>query len=187
MAPEQTGLGVDAQGDPVPDPTANVLALVSAANRRQDDLREAESSHVREVAAIRAQHTKEMREAEAARLDAIREVDRAAVQESANVLASQATALAATVNTAAEAMRASVAAAAAVQETSQAQALTPITAAIEDLRRAQYEAQGQRAQVVDRRAGSGSLGMWIGVAVGVLGLFVSMVAVGVTLFVVLGS
>ena len=34
------GLGIDAYGNPVIDPTKNVLDLVDAANRRQDDLRE---------------------------------------------------------------------------------------------------------------------------------------------------
>lgn len=37
---ERAGLGVDAMGGPVIDPTKNVLDLVDAANRRQDDLRE---------------------------------------------------------------------------------------------------------------------------------------------------
>jgi len=34
------GIGIDALGGPVIDPTKNVLDLVDAANRRQDDLRE---------------------------------------------------------------------------------------------------------------------------------------------------
>jgi hypothetical protein len=39
--PSNAGQGVDAQGGPVVDPTANVIALNEAANRRQDDLRAA--------------------------------------------------------------------------------------------------------------------------------------------------
>lgn len=37
--PLNVGQGVDAAGDPVVDPTANVIALSEAAARRQDDLR----------------------------------------------------------------------------------------------------------------------------------------------------
>jgi len=40
---KRVGIGVDAEGGPVVDPTSNVLGLVSAAVQRQDDLREAES------------------------------------------------------------------------------------------------------------------------------------------------
>ena len=44
----ETGIGVDARGEPVIDPTKNVLDLTAAANKRQDDLRE---MHDRVVAA----------------------------------------------------------------------------------------------------------------------------------------
>src|ERR1700685_2274338 len=101
---ERPGLGVDATGGPVVDPTANVLALVSAANQRQDGLRDMESRHLREVMRIRDKHAREMREAEADRLDAIREVDAQAVQQAAIVQDTRATALAGQVADAAEAM-----------------------------------------------------------------------------------
>jgi len=44
---EDPGPGVDAQGQPVVDPTKNVLDLVEAAIRRQDDLRNVEAVNIR--------------------------------------------------------------------------------------------------------------------------------------------
>src|SRR5580765_3501320 len=41
-----TGLATDALGNPVIDPTKNVLDLVAAAIQRQDDLRHAESTAI---------------------------------------------------------------------------------------------------------------------------------------------
>src|ERR1700676_5272176 len=104
------GPGVDAAGIPVIDPTANVLDLVQAGNKRQDDLREMESKHVRELLQIREDHAKEQRASEKARTDAIREVDVQAVQQAAGVQDTRATALATQVEAAAEAMRQQVAA-----------------------------------------------------------------------------
>ena len=87
--PELPGLGVDYQGNPVVDPTKNVLDLVAAAIKRQDDLREAESRHVREIAGLRAEYTAELRKAETARIDAIRAVDVGAVNRAAEVSAGE--------------------------------------------------------------------------------------------------
>lgn len=98
------GLGVDATGGPVIDPTANVVALQAAATQRQDDLREAserfilarieasehleelremhakalresESRRLDEVIALRANYEERLQAAEAKRIDAIRTVD----------------------------------------------------------------------------------------------------------------
>jgi len=61
-----SGLGVDASGGQVVDPTENVKALSLAANKRQDDLREAfeklvvaELDHVKQVSIIRSAHSHE--------------------------------------------------------------------------------------------------------------------------------
>jgi len=83
-----TGLGVDATGGPVIDPTANVIALVEAGMKRQDDLRNMEAAHVREVMALRAEHEAEMRAAEKQRVDAVRAVDVAASDRAAEALRS---------------------------------------------------------------------------------------------------
>jgi hypothetical protein len=98
----KNGLGVDSSGGPVIDPTANVIALTDAANRRQDDLRalndkltDAKLAHLKEVSDLRSHHAEEMgkireehqekiAKAEAARLDSIRQVDREEVAKTAN-------------------------------------------------------------------------------------------------------
>ena len=73
-----TGLGVDASGGPVIDPTKNVDSLFFGGMKRQDDLREAEGRHVREIISLdREYRAREsgfmdvMREKESDRLDAI--------------------------------------------------------------------------------------------------------------------
>ena len=141
-----SGPGVDRTGQPVQDPTPNVLDLVQAAIARQDDLRELTAAHLREIAELRAAYEDKLRSAESDRIDAIRAVDAAAVQRAAEVQAAQQQALAVQVATTADAFRASLAA-----------ALAPITTSVDDLRskdiadlrRAQYEAQGQKTQVVE--------------------------------------
>ncbi|HEY9413122.1 MAG TPA: hypothetical protein VIQ30_00050, partial [Pseudonocardia sp.] len=74
---------MDSKGQPVLDPTKNVLDLVEAAIKRQDDLREMESQHQREIGDLRHQYEKELRKAETARIDAIRAVDVGAVNRAA--------------------------------------------------------------------------------------------------------
>ena len=179
---------------PVIDPSKNVDDLVNAANRRmddvlavtiqrQDDLRVAERHHSREVlelraqlgekgeeclkemADLRAQHVDQLRRAETERLDAIRRVDVDAVQRAAEVQATQAGALATQVTTSAETLRASVAAAATAAQISLAAALEPLQKAIDDLRRSQYQEQGQKTQVVETQAKGSSTGLWVGLAI----------------------
>lgn len=136
---------------PVYDPSKNVDTLVAAAIQRQDDLRSMESAHIRELLAMDREHSRELRQAEAERIDAIRAVDVGAVQRAAEVQAAQQQALAAQVATTADAFRVSLAA-----------ALAPITTSVDDLRtkdiadlrRAQYEAQGQKTQVVESSTGT---------------------------------
>lgn len=88
------GPATDKHNEPVVDPTKNVLELVAAANRRQDDLRDAakelsdtKHNHQKELMRIEREtqkdterkncaHAKELRKAESQRLDAIRRVDR---------------------------------------------------------------------------------------------------------------
>jgi hypothetical protein len=133
------------------DPTRNVLDLVTAAIKRQDDLRELESRHLRELANLRADYDQKLRGAETARIDAIRAVDVAAVNRAAEESATQAQALATQVAVSAETLRTQVAATATAASTALAAALEPIRKDIADLRRAQYEAQGQKTQVVETR------------------------------------
>ncbi len=179
-ASQSSGPSTDRHNDPVVDPTKNVLDLVLAAVQRQDDLREAESRHVRELSTLRAEYQEALRNAETERINAIRAVDVAAVQQAATAAETRATALAAQVAASAEAMRSQVAAAASAAATSLAAALEPVQKDIADLRRAQYEAQGQKTQVVEQRGASSAL---IAAIVGVSGLFLTIVGVVIAAYV----
>jgi hypothetical protein len=172
------GPGVDRYGAPVVDPTKNVLDLVRAAIERQDNLREAESRHIRELASIRAEHDQQLRVAdqerdrelrasdhdrmamraayedklrvqESARIDAIRAVDVGAVTRAAEVSATQAATLATQQQASADALRGQVEQARIATADALAQALAPITKSIEDLRAAQYQQQGEKSSKVE--------------------------------------
>jgi uncharacterized protein YkuJ len=187
------GPAVDSSGQTVVDPTINVTNQLDAAVKRLDDLREAserrqdgnieaEGRHVRELSALRESHARELREKEAERIDAIRLVDVNAVARAAEVSAAQAAALAAQVALSADAMRVQVAAAAQAAQESQARYIDPIQKDIADLRRAQYEQQGQRAQVTDSRAKSSTSGLWIGLGVSAFLGFIGMI-IGISGFI----
>ena len=109
---------------------------------------------------MRAEYAAELRETESARLDAIRRVDVEAVQRAAEVQATQAAALAGQVAAAAEAMRTQVAAAASAATIALAAALEPVQKDIADLRRAQYEAQGEKGQRVETRDSAQPWAIW---------------------------
>lgn len=158
----EPGAGVDSKGQPVLDPTKNVLDLVEAAIKRQDDLRQMEALHQREIGDLRHEYEAELRKAETARIDAIRAVDVGAVNRAAEVSATQAATLASQVATSAETLRAQVAAAAQAATTALAAALEPIQKDIADLRKTQYEQAGQKAQTIESGTGSRA---WIGLAI----------------------
>lgn len=172
---QSAGPATDSQNDPVIDPTENVLALVSAAIQRQDDLRNLTTKHLEEMATLRAQHARELSRAETARIDAIRAVDVGAVNRAAEVASTQASTLAAQVATSAEAMRVQVAAAAAASNINLNAALEPIQRNVAELRQVQFQQQGERqsrsddrdTRVIDR----GQSNWLIGILVGV-GLFI---------------
>lgn len=107
---QSTGPSIDRGGNPVIDPTNDVLRLVEAAAKRQDDLLQAAKeltaekvAHQNELAELRSSHSKELREADAGRSDMVRQVDRedvnktaAAAQTAIATLAKQTTDLATT-------------------------------------------------------------------------------------------
>ena len=180
------GPATDSHNEPVWDPSRNVMDLVTAAIKRQDDLRAAESAHIREVQQresdhvrelleLRAQFAKDLRDTETARIDAIRAVDVGAVNRAAEVAATQATTLASQVATSAETLRTQVAAAASAATIALAAALEPVQKDIADLRRAQYEAQGQKTQVVETRGASGNTMAVLGVVGLLLAIIISIV------------
>jgi hypothetical protein len=158
------GVGVDAAGNPVRDPTANVLDLVDAAVKRLDDLREQDRQHGLEKADLRHMYEKELREAESARIDAIRAVDVAAVQRASDVA-----------GVTAETLRANVAATAAAAATALATALEPILKSIADLQRAQYETQGGKAQTSETRLNYGTVIGGVGVLLAIMAIVVAVI------------
>lgn len=160
-----------------PDPTANVVAILDAAVRRQDDLRLQESAHIRELLAMRAAFDDQLSKAETQRIDAIRAVDVGAVNRAAEVSATQAATLAAQVTVSAETLRTQVSSAATAATVALAAALEPIQKDIADLRRAQYEQQGQKVAVsenaVDKRGNSTQVLQIIAAVIAVLGILVA--------------
>jgi hypothetical protein len=202
MANNEPGPGVDAQGRPAPDPTENVKDLMKAAIeriddllgaavQRNDDLRALEAkyqrvimdliaAHQKDVAVLRGYFGEQLRLAEAKRIDAIRTVDVAAVQQAAEVASLQASTLATTLTQTAETLRVQVQVTAAAAQTAVDAMVTPMKAAIEDLRRAQYEAQGQKTQVVEARSASGANVALFGLGISILLALIVVITVVVS-------
>ena len=103
----------------------------------------------------------------------IRAVDVGAVNRAAEVSATQAQTLATQVAVSAETLCTQVAAAATAASTALSAALEPIQKDIADLRRAQYEAQGQKTQVVETRDTSASKTMNINAVMAVLSVIIA--------------
>jgi len=122
-----SGIPVDASGGPTIDPTANVIALSEASNRRQDDLRLAHrelfdtqnanlkaqlilwGDHQKALSDLRERHQEKLMEAESKRLDAIRQIDRETQERTAAQILNAVTTLAAQNATTAETLRTQVA------------------------------------------------------------------------------
>lgn len=146
------GTGVDAAGGPVVDPTANVIALTEAANKRQDDLRvetnrrfDTEIAHNKELAAIREDHAAEIRNIETRRLDAIRQVDQLAVSTAAERSLAAIQTLAATTSTNADNLRNALTATAATIATQLSGIVQAINERIAALEKSSYEGKGKQA------------------------------------------
>lgn len=155
---------VDAAGHPLTDPSENVRALNEAGLKRQDDLREAEARHVREVlelrtrmVELRAWYDNKLRIAEAARIDANRAGDLINVQSAAQA-----------VTAAAEALRLQVEATAKAAENRLVSELAPLRTDIADLRRTQYQGQGEKSQIVEHRQASSATIALIGLGITLL-------------------
>jgi hypothetical protein len=198
--PGTLGLGVDAQGGPVIDPTANVLSLVEAAVKRLDDLREAETvrhndlrvmqdAHAALILRITTEFQQHLREAESKRIDAIRVVDVNAVSVATARAADQASVLAVQVQTSADALRSLV-----------ASANAEFSKRLAELERTKYEVAG-RSTVTDpamadlvsemrkmREAGASSAGKsegvgaaWV-VLLGAVSLLSMLITIGAVLY-----
>lgn len=148
-----------------PDPTKNVLELVTSASNRLDELRQAEGRRLDELRASDARRLDDLRMAEtrrlderlilkteyderlliaeAKRIDAIRAVDVAAVSVASQRASDQASVLANQVAQSAEALRALVATTAATVANSQQQLANTLSARLTTLEQAQYEGKGR--------------------------------------------
>jgi hypothetical protein len=179
---QQPGPGVDAAGVPVIDPTQNVLDLVQAAIQRQDDLREAdgktlqaESVHLRELMALRADYEDRLRKAESRRIDAIRAVDVDAVRRATEVAELRAATLQAQVQAAAEAMRTTQASASQSAAEALANAIKPLADALQAVQQQQFLQAGGKAQVVESRANAGETRLNLGAILGGVSVFLVLV------------
>lgn len=157
-----SGPSTDRHNEPVIDPTLNVRELVLAETKRQDDLRELDSKWRDRFDLREIDHAWELRKAESERIDAIRAVDVGNVQRAAEVQATQALALANQVVATAAALEAKLGA-----------TVAPLQTRIDDLTRVQYEGVGSKTQVVETQAKGASTGLWVGVAIAALGLFMT--------------
>jgi hypothetical protein len=150
-------------GDSPPiDPTANVLALVAAANLRQDDLRNAESNHRDAMSALRDRLSREIRDAErngqrdlalaeSRRIDALIEAQDQRVTLASSKAELTAVALAERVDASAKALAASVEASAkALAATVETTAKT-LSERIVPLEQFRYEQAGSSTQRTEGR------------------------------------
>lgn len=171
-------MGVDAYGSPVVDPTKNVLDLVRAEAKRQDDLRDMEAHHAHQMAEMRASYEDKLRTTETQRLDAIRAVDRDAVTRAAEVSATQAQTLAATVSTSAEALRGQVEAQRITTAEALANALGPLASRIDSLLTAQANQAGEKtAQGENRTQSNWSTSTTVAVIGAGLSVMVAVIAI----------
>lgn len=165
-APSGIGVGVDARGGAVIDPTENVKALNEASVTRLDDLRIAEQRsvelvvtalerrldseiiHVKEMAHLNQEHQRQLDAAESARIDSIRQVDVLATATTAAQALTAIQTLQGTTNASAETLRVAVA----NQATTLAAQLTTTVAEINkrlsSLEASSYEGMGKQ-KVVD--------------------------------------
>jgi len=148
----RSGLPVDFAGEPTIDPTKNVLDLVEAERRRQDDLRaetnrryDAELLHMEKMAVLRAEHAREIRYLESERLEKIRQIDVVAVNTAADRASAAIQALAVTAAANAENLRNALNTTATTIANQLANTVQGINERIAALEKANYEGQGRSA------------------------------------------
>ncbi len=144
------GIGVDALGGTVIDPTENVVALVKANKERNDDLRRlidksvhSEIKHLRAEVKLRAKHQMQMAKAESGRLDSIRMIDAQAVQVAAAQAQTAIQTLATTASTSAETIRNALNTAAATAATQLQGLLSRVDERIRVLEQTSYTGAGK--------------------------------------------
>jgi hypothetical protein len=189
----KAGVGIDASGGPVVDPTENVIALVKAESRAAASLRKADirysnamHHHLKEVSRLRAMNAETLRISDLDRLAKTREVDVLAGAASAAALATAVQTLATTSDRNAETLRALVTATAqtmAKQTADQALVLSSqtdslvkdINARIAELQKSQYQGTGK----------SEGMSLSAGVLMGIITAVASLAAIGMALYAVM--
>ena len=173
------------------DPTKNVLGLVTAEAKRQDDLRKIEFKAVRtefstDISSIRREvknfrkYLKESAKSEARRINAIRAVDAQAVAVANTAAENRASTLAGQVNAAKDA-----------QVVSMKAETDPLRKDVGDLRQSQWTLAGGRQEVkenvVTGQASSHNIGMWVAVGISVFAFvttsMLSIIGIAVLLYV----
>jgi hypothetical protein len=170
------GIGVDAMGGAVIDPTKNVLDLVAGEVKRLNDLREADGkltdaklAHIKEVheiradcaketrvidttlANLRADHAKLIRELDVDRLEKIRQIDVSATNTAVDRALVAIQTLATTQSAAAETQRSMVTSTAATMAAQLEQQMKAMTDRIAAVEKSIYTGAG---------AGAGKTAMW---------------------------
>ncbi len=175
-------------GNGKPDPSANVLALVRAGLKRQDDLRKqgnkytremisAETKHTHSMGNLRAWYDEKLRVKESARIDANRAGDAAQLLALATTTQTTAGTLAATVEATAVAVRTTMETTARTTADTLKATVDPILKALAEVQRIQYEQAGSKAAVVEAK--DSNQWMWATlVSVGTLVLFAMAVLSG---------
>ena len=153
------GPAVDASGQAVIDPTANVKDIVEAVkdvikaeSRRHDGLRKAdrrlrkaELHGIRREMKISARYERQLSKSETKRINAIRAVDVGAGLAATAAADQRALTLAKQVADSAEALRKAVEAAALASENRLTAVTAPIAAALAEVQRVQYQQAGQQS------------------------------------------
>lgn len=146
-----SGLAVDEAGGPVIDPTENVIALTEAANKRQDDLREANDrlfevqiECIRNEVSLRAEFAREIRTLNDDRLEKIRQVDVLAGNTAADRALVAIQTLATTQAAAAETLRSMVTTTATTIATQNAETVAQLSGRIAQLEKSSYEGAGKQ-------------------------------------------
>ena len=159
------GDAVDRQDDLRDADNSHLREVLDLRTDRADDLRGMELRHSRETLMTRLSHEREVRANEAKRLDAILANVSETALTTAAAAETRATTLANTVALSADAMRAQVAAAAQASNDTLDRRFDPIQKSIDEIRRFQFETQGGKQQVVETHAKSNSAGLWAGIAI----------------------
>lgn len=161
----RAGIGVDASGGPLIDPTQNVKDLTEQANLRQDDLRKLNNKRINAelagvakdiqwmsyVAVLRAEHAKEIRLLESERLDKIRQVDVLAGNTAADRALVAIQTLATSQAAAAETLRSMVTTTATTIAAQTSETVSGLTGRIAALEKSSYEGAGK---------GQGAMSLW---------------------------